>query len=867
LANERNRFFLLIVILIAICLCATGFSMWFLYKTALDEERGRLTETAQSQARLIESVSRFDETYRKGVPEGAVAATLEQIKDAHKHYKGFGKTGEFTLAVKKGDNIVFLLSHRHYDLNNPKPVPFDSKLAEPMRLALSGKSGTIIGPDYRGEEVLAAYEPVKGLGLGIVAKIDMDEIKAPFVHTAKIVIGVTILLISLGAALFLRISNPIVRRLEEQNKDLNKKIKEREQSEETLRESEGFLKILLNAIPIPVFYKDRNGRYLGFNRPFEVFFGLTAEELVGKTVLDVHPPELAAIYQTKDNELFENGGTQQYEFQVKNAHGVLRHVIFNKAAFTDNQGNINGLIGAIIDITEDKQNEIELRNREQLLNEIGHIAKIGGWEHDLVTGEATWTRETYKIVEIDESDSIPGPDEHLNYYLPEDRLILEEAYHRAMDTGKQFDLELRCTTAKGKPIWARAIGRPEFKDGKCVKMKGTFQDITERKKMEEHLQQIEKLDSIGRLAGGVAHDFNNMLGVIIGYGEDLLEMLNTEDPLWESAKEIVKAGKRSAALTRQLLAFSRKQTLQPEVLNLNNLVGNIENMLRRLIGEDIDLTIHLSEEPYRVKVDPGQIEQVIMNLAVNAREAMPQGGKLTIETANVELDEQYVEDHVSVSPGNYVMLSITDNGCGMSEESRAKVFEPFFTTKDKGKGTGLGLSTVFGIVKQSGGNIWVYSEPGHGTSFKIYLPQTTEALSEKKAPKGNATIEGQREVVLVVEDEPSLRKLCAAILKGLNYKVILAENGGEALLLVEEKKVRPDLIITDVVMPEMSGKVLADRLKNSLSDLKVIYMSGYTDNAIVHHGVLDSGVPFIQKPFTRDSLGKIVREILDEGKR
>jgi signal transduction histidine kinase len=496
------------------------------------------------------------------------------------------------------------------------------------------------------------------------------------------------------------------------------------------------------------------------------------------------------------------------------------------------------------------------------------MARVGGWEIDFGTGQITWTQSTRKIHEVPDEYE-PSLEEAINFIAPEARGQLTEAIRRAREDGIPFDMELAFITAKGNRLWTRVLCRPELRDGKCVRLRGTFQDITELKAalderlaVQEQFQQVQKLESIGLLAGGVSHDFNNMLSVIMGYGTDLLDKLHKGDPLRESVEEIVSAGQRSADLTRQLLAFSRKQTLQVEVLDINAVVRNLEKMLRRLIGEDIELETLLAEQLSRVKVDPGQIEQVLMNLAVNARDAMPRGGKLTIETANVELDEHYAQDRAGVVPGKFVQLSVTDTGCGMDAATRKRLFEPFFTTKDKGRGTGLGLSTVYGIIKQSGGNIWVYSEPGQGTTFKIYLPRTTDAQTAKEATQTDGSIKGRAEKILVVEDEPALRKLCAAILRHANYEVTAAANGGEALLLVEEGELRPDLVITDVVMPGMSGKVLVDRLKKVLPGLKVLYMSGYTDNAIVHHGVLDSGTPFIQKPFGRGDLERKIRALL-----
>jgi signal transduction histidine kinase/ActR/RegA family two-component response regulator len=381
---------------------------------------------------------------------------------------------------------------------------------------------------------------------------------------------------------------------------------------------------------------------------------------------------------------------------------------------------------------------------------------------------------------------------------------------------------------------------------------------------EQQLQQAQKLEAVGRLAGGIAHDFNNLLTAIGGYAQLTLKRLPDHDPLKSNVREIEKAGERAAALTRQLLAFSRRQVLQPKVINLNAIISDLNNMLSRLIGEDIELRTALEGELNSVRADPGQMEQVIMNLAVNARDAMPDGGKLTIETANVYLDEFYARDHLSVIPGNYVMLALSDTGIGMDSETQAHIFEPFFTTKQPGKGTGLGLSMVYGIVKQSGGNIWLYSEKEHGTTFKIYLPSFSEKLQEHIEPTPTRKEEGGSETILVVEDENLVRQLLEEVLQGAGYTVLSAANGSEAINLSETYMDPIDLVLTDVVMPEISGTQVVTHLTTKYKNLKVLYMSGYTDDAIVHHGVLDAGVNFIQKPFTPDSISRKVREVLDK---
>jgi nitrogen-specific signal transduction histidine kinase/ActR/RegA family two-component response regulator len=389
-------------------------------------------------------------------------------------------------------------------------------------------------------------------------------------------------------------------------------------------------------------------------------------------------------------------------------------------------------------------------------------------------------------------------------------------------------------------------------------------DVTERRRLEEQLRQAGRIEAIGRLAGGVAHDFNNLLSLIIGYSELLLEGLSPVDPRRKSAEEIRAAGQRAASLTRQLLAFSRKQVLQPEVLDLNEVAERTGKMLRRLIGEDIELVFKTDPSLHAVLADRGQIEQVLLNLAVNARDAMPDGGTVTVETANVQLDAAFARQHNPLKAGHYVMLAFSDTGHGMDANTKAHIFEPFFTTKETGKGTGLGLATVYGIVKQSEGFIWVYSEPGQGATFKIYLPPTGIAIpvmapEESMAPE---SVHG-RETILVVEDEAPLRELAADFLRGCGYHVLEAGNGADALDLVLTLNGHLDLLVTDVVMPGMSGRALAERLAERAADTKVLYLSGYTDEAIHRHGVLEAGVAFLQKPFRLADLARRAREILD----
>ena len=515
-------------------------------------------------------------------------------------------------------------------------------------------------------------------------------------------------------------------------------------AEEVLRERETFLNTLLEAIPIPVFYKDKEGRYLGFNKAFEGFFGETRERLIGKTVFDISPPELAEIYHTRDNELIEKGETQTYESQVKNVDGQLRDVIFNKAAFTNRKGKIGGLIGGILDITEQKTAE------------------------------------------------------------------------------------------------------------------------KEREKMQAQLHQAQKMESVGRLAGGVAHDFNNKLGVILGYAEMMLTELTPEDPMTEDLREIVVAAKHSTDLARQLLAFARKQTISPVVMDLNETVEGMLKMLRRLIGENIELSWHPDTSLWPVKMDPAQVDQILANLCVNARDAIEDVGTVVISTKNVVLDAESYVDFEGRVPGEYVLLSVRDDGCGMNQETLEKIFEPFFTTKEIDKGTGLGLSTVYGIVKQNKGSIHALSRVGQGTTFHIYIPRHTAAeTGGADAPTEEVPL-ARGETVLMVEDDAAVLNMGRRMLEGLGYRVIAAGSPEAAITMALEWPDTIHLLVTDVVMPELSGADLSRQIQQICPEIKTLIMSGYPADAIADHGVLDRGVIFMPKPFTMQGLAQKVREALDE---
>ena len=446
---------------------------------------------------------------------------------------------------------------------------------------------------------------------------------------------------------------------------------------------------------------------------------------------------------------------------------------------------------------------------------------------------------------------------------PEDRASVMAAAEETRRTGVGCRLEYRIRHKRGDwRVFESTSSAVRNANGETEKLVIVNRDITERKQLEQQLYLSQKLEAVGRLSGGVAHDFNNLLGVIIGYSEVMQKRMPPNDRFREAADEILKAAHRAAALTKQLLAFSRKQVLEPKVLDLNTVVADVEKMLKRLIGEDILLEILVSPDLHAVKADPGQIGQVIMNLAVNARDAMPNGGKLTIETANTTLDEKDAGRYRYVVPGQYVKLRVSDTGCGMDAETQSHVFEPFFTTKEKGKGTGLGLATVYGVVKQSGGYIWLQSDVGKGTQFEIFLPRVEGEIEKPQKASAPAKESRGGQTILVVEDEQDLRKLTSSVLQDLGYTVLEAGDAAEALALVKQSKPAVDLLLTDVVMPGKSGRDLADELVPQIPGMKVLFMSGYTDGAIAAHRVLEPGLSLLRKPFSSEELTQTVARIL-----
>ena len=627
-----------------------------------------------------------------------------------------------------------------------------------------------------------------------------------------------------------------------------------------LRDRELRFRRLFDAGVAGVIISDFDGNFKEANDAFLRMLGYSREEmLAGKLNWGVISPLDRVVPDTEERAQLRTTGFLPLGERVY-VHKDGRHIaaLVGSAALEGKQECIT----YVTDITARKEAEQGLRASEEkyrVLFENSPIPKLL-FEQDslrfLAVNDAAvrsygYSRDEFLAMDLRDillPDNVPGAVERI-LAIPEGASSPGSRKHRRKD-GSLIDVELSVHV---------------FGFGGRRSVLTVAQDVTRRNQMEGQIRQAQKMDAIGNLAGGVAHDFNNLLSIILSYSEMLASGLKAGDPMRDDLEEIQGAGRRAADLTRQLLAFSRQQVLQPKIVDLNGIIGGVAKMLRRLVGEDIELNVVSGPGLGAVKADPGQIEQVLMNLVVNARDAMPGGGKLTVETASVELDASYAALHANVDPGRYVMLAVTDNGTGMDARTRERIFEPFFTTKEKGKGTGLGLSTVFGIVQQSGGHIWVYSEPGQGTTIKVYLPQAhpgsvvaVEAAPENRTRRGSETI-------LLVEDEEPVRQLARTILERHGYHVLEAQSGGDALLICEQHTAKIHLLVTDVVMPRMSGRQLAERLGVVRPEMKVLFMSGYADNAIVRHGVLDSDVAFLQKPITPESLTLKVREVIETG--
>ncbi|HEX4469389.1 MAG TPA: PAS domain S-box protein [Gemmatimonadaceae bacterium] len=621
-----------------------------------------------------------------------------------------------------------------------------------------------------------------------------------------------------------------------------------------------------------VLVMDLDGRITDMNPGAERLFGYCKSELLGRHVVTLHHPDLEGRLEEQIQAALRRQGRWSGElpFRRKDGSDGVADVVV--VAQRDESGTPNAWIGVNRDITARRHAEETLAESRALLAAAEELAHVGSWAIDVGSDVLTLSDELFRIIGLAPQSETVTTDSLSARVHPDDREAVRLAFRRLKEQGDAPPVECRIMRPDGseRVIQARGRGQRDA-SGRIARLIGSAQDVTDRleaesehRELEEQLRQAQKMEAVGQLAGGIAHDFNNLLTLIKAYSGLVADELDEGSAIKSDVVEIQRAAGRAASLTQQLLAFSRKQILQPRVLDLNRVSRELEPMLRRLIGDNVQIVTRSGASLGRVKADPGQIEQVLINLSLNARDAMPTGGTLTIETANVELDEAYHGRHTVIAPGPYVLLAVSDTGVGMDEETRSRVFEPFFTTKPVGKGTGLGLSTVYGIVKQSSGYIWVYSEPLRGTTFKIYLPRlVADEIGATTAEHPAVVPESGFETVLLVEDEPAVRSLARRILERYGYTVLEARDGKDALRVAEHYRQPIQLLVTDMMMPELSGRDVWTALSAKRSDLRVLYMSGYTNDDMIRRGFLDAGAAFLQKPFTETDLARAARTVLD----
>lgn len=612
--------------------------------------------------------------------------------------------------------------------------------------------------------------------------------------------------------------------------------------------------------------KTLRGIVTSWNPSAERIFGYTASEIVGRSIFTLIPPE----YHDAERDLLERiGRGERVEFSETERvrkDGQRIHVSLSVSPIHDAKGQVAGASSIKRDVTERKRAAEALKQSQERLRLALEAARMGAWQWDVLSNTLTWDEGLYQLYGVEPGRQVTTYDDFIQRVHEDDRDFVLSTIQRALHGGGILDYEFRIVLPDGQIRWLADQGRVvRDQSGAVVQMAGVCLDKTERRQMEERLRQSQRMDSVGQLAGGIAHEANNMMSVVLGCADYVLQRTDLPDAVREDVDQIWRAAKRTAGITQQLLAFSRRQVLQPQVLELNTTVRNLEPILARTLGETRGLRMHLSTNLDPVRADPGQLEQVLINLTLNARDAMPDGGTLTVQTEKVFLDQAYAtaKSVATLRPGQYVALILSDTGHGMDRATLGRIFEPFFTTKGVGQGTGLGLSTVYGIVKQSGGFIWVYSEPGLGTTFKVYFPAVAAApgpAADRPAAPGARP----DELVLVAEDEEMVRSIMARTLRDCGYAVLEASDGSEALEMVNAREGRVSLIVADVVMPGLGGREMAARLADRWPEIPILFTSGYTGMDVIRRGLLDEGHEFVQKPLAPEALARKVREMVDQ---
>jgi PAS domain S-box-containing protein len=855
----------LLFLMIACCAAVGSAMLVFLYKAAFREQKMRLTEVAQSQARTMETVAVHDQKFvdsyiEKGeLRSSPFEITLGQFREANRRFKGFGRTGEYTLGMNEGNNIVFLLSHKHKGMGDRSRIPFDSGYAEPMQLALQGKSGVIVGKDYRGAVVLAAHEPVRmpgGRMLGVVAKIDMTEIRAPFVRAGLLGGAICFIAVAAGALAFVRIGRPVLDQLEKYARELEEEIEEREAQQEELARSEHRFRVIFETAASMITSVNAQGVIVDCNGRARDLLGYEREELIGQPMGKIIHPDTLARAQESLKTILSTGSASDKEYRMVRKDGTEIDVSINSSGAGPNEQGFERTICLIEDITDRKRAERALRDSEARFRELTESLRDVFFAMDRSMKITYWNKAAHAFTGIAPEQAHGRLVQDL--FPPDTSLSDEDLYRSVMDNRESRRINTFYNSrVLDMSVYPSSHGLSVF-----------VRDITAQKQIEEEsrkylaqLRQSQKLEAVGQMAGGMAHDFNNMLTVILSSAEFALMSLPAEHPVTPDLKEILRACERSRDLTMKLLTFARKDKINVRTVPIAEVIDELVAMLDRSLPKKIQIKTILNHE-LAVHVDANQIQQALLNVCNNAADAMPEGGDLVIECNDVHFDSQLCPTCGKPLKPRYCQIQITDTGPGIPADLIQKVVEPFFTTKEIGKGTGLGLSVSLGIIENHEGHLHIYSEPGRGTCVRIYIPFAEDAETQQ-AREPDLTMLRGTETVLVVDDEESVLKAASRLLSSAGYAVLLAGGGAAAMELYERHESDIKAVLLDLIMPEMDGSDVFHELKRRGSQAKIILCSGYSMNGQAGE-LISMGVDgFLQKPFSAESLLKALRNALN----
>ena len=877
--TESKRIVWLILIMMVAVTVSTAVTITVLYQTAFEQERLHLIQNVDDQAHLMDAVARFDQEHHVDDPSASEADTLSQIQDAFDHYTSYGQIAEIVVARREGTNIVYLVTHGRVADQQLAPIPFASELAAPMRRALAGQSGSMVGLDYRGVKVLAAYQPVPILNAGVVAKMDLTAIRAPFLRGAAMVIGLALILVTTGTVLFVRLTNPMVKRLTETEQRYQRifygapvPIWEQDFSRlnaalQDLRRS-GVTELdrysaenpeILGQLVGKVRIKEANAAALQlFGARSRAQFIAWFERTFVPASIYLSTDELQALWEGREALLNRNVTVRTLENKELN---IILSMVIPCA-----RDGYHSIPVSALDVTAN----VNLRRREDELSLIMASTGEGIFGMDR-SGKCTFVnRAALVMLGYKDEKELYGRDMHsvIHYTCGDGKSSsLEECpIYRACCQNDIVRLEDQVLwRADHTSFPAEYHSYPMLRDGAMVGTVITFNNITERKERQAQHIHAQKMEVMGQLTGGIAHDFNHLLTIILInlrlLAGQLEEKEDTETR--ELVDDALSAAEDGAEVTDRLLAFSRRQALEPCLLDLNLLIGDLHRFLQRVTGDDINLVLPEGPEPMPVLIDRQQLENAILNLAINARDAMPDGGTLTIEVQRRLVNESVGHGHLE--PGAYVIVSVADTGIGMSSEAARRAVEPFYTTKPSGKGSGLGLSMVFGFAQQAGGGLEIKSEPGRGTTVSLYLPEAVpvgEQRVEVQPAQELADVPGQSATILVVDDEQRTRRLARRILSELGYRVLEAENAVAAIRLLE-KGVSVDLLFTDVVMPgELDGRELGYWARQHRPGLRVLLTSGFAQRSPGEEVSGGEILPFLKKPYSEEQLQEAIQTLL-----